>query len=74
MCDDFARSGYVSKDSCCPYCHEENGYLYVDDYVVNHPTNSEIKAMLCCVIASKVMRLESYDWDSVVRDRENSSK
>ncbi len=60
-CDDFIRNGFWSGESCCPYCHEDEHYLYESASVVDSPIE-HLNASLCCYGQTFVKRLSQDDW------------
>lgn len=65
-CNDFIRSGFFKEEDCCSGCHENDYCLLTESWVVQHPTNKDVKAVLCCIIASNVNTFTRKMWDEVV--------
>ena len=66
ICDNFIRSGFL-KEECCPYCHENESFLYSDNFTIEHPANTTIKAALCCMALLKIRKLTVQDWDNILK-------
>jgi hypothetical protein len=67
-CDDFIYSGFWHAEQCCPYCHEEDQYLYESDAGMKSPTKNT-QALLCCTGKKIVRELTRQDWAKVLWDR-----
>lgn len=62
-CDDFREAGFLEERDCCPYCHQDDGYLFLNNFVVEM---GEMKAAVCCMSYKKIVKFTNDVWLQVV--------
>jgi hypothetical protein len=66
-CDDFIKSGVLSVSDCCPYCHQDDYYLY-EGMTIEAPEDiNDYKAVCCCKSYNKIKDLGRQDWLGAIK-------